>query len=125
MSLLTSAATRRKGMLSIELVVAMGILVSCMTLAAVAAMQQHIVARDLYYRATAGQVVDGEFEIIVAGEWKSLPEGVSEYKPDAAALRHLPPGRFTFTRQDRKLRLEWAPEKRHHGGRIIREGVAK
>jgi len=41
--------------------------------------------------------------------------------PHAAALKNLPPGRFTLTVGGDRVRLEWQPAGRDQGGRVVRE----
>jgi hypothetical protein len=111
----------RLAMLTTELVVAMAILVAVMIPLCHGLVQQQVLYRAYYYRAVAMGLVDGEMEVLAAGAWRQLSDGSTEYPIQAAAARNLPPGRFMATRTREVIRLEWIPEARHAGGRIIRE----
>jgi hypothetical protein len=68
------------------------------------------------------EIVDGEMEVLLAGEWLQFAEGPHPYPVKAASATNLPPGRFRLTRDGNRLRLEWLPEKRGNGGSVSREG---
>jgi hypothetical protein len=72
-----------------------------------------------YYRdAVAMEILDGEMEILAAGEWRRFAEGQHELKPSANAAGNLPSGKFLLTRQLKLVRLEWRPER---GRKMVRE----
>jgi hypothetical protein len=71
------------------------------------------------------EIVDGEMEILAVGGWRSLAPGAHEYPVRAGAATNLPPGRFLATVAAGKVRLEWLPEVKDHGGRVVREVEAK
>jgi hypothetical protein len=74
-----------------------------------------------YHRAIAIEAVDGEMEILRAGEWRAFSEGAQDYAVRNPAATNLPPGRFILTRQGRHLRLQWRPEGKDKGGLVTRE----
>jgi len=76
-------------------------------------------------RAVAMEIVDGEMEVLAAGEWRAYPAGSHDYQVRAGALTNLPPGRFLLTIQPPKVRLEWRPQAKDNGGAIMREAVLK
>ncbi|MFT4691017.1 MAG: hypothetical protein ACI9OD_003239 [Limisphaerales bacterium] len=84
-------------------------------------LKEQQVLRSQYYQAVAMQLVDGEMEILAAGEWRTLPEGTNTYAISHAAAKRLAPGRFLSVRTDRRIRLEWIPERRGLGRRVVRE----
>ena len=114
-----------RGSLTADLVVAMGLLaVGCLPLAF--AFEQEIrTCRAHYQNAVAMEIVDGEMEILAAGEGRAFPPGEQTYAVRAAAAKNLPPGHFTLTVRDQMLRLEWKPEKKHHGRPVVREAKLK
>jgi hypothetical protein len=77
--------------------------------------------RAAYQRAIAMEIVDGEMEILAAGEWRAFPEGTQVYTVHARAADNLPPGRFEFTRRGNHLRLEWSAAEKTGIGRVVRE----
>ena len=78
-------------------------------------------SRSCYHRAAAMEIVDGEMEILAAGEWKSFARGVQEYPVTASAATNLPPGKFLLTMDAARLRLEWRPVRGGTNGLVIRE----
>lgn len=115
------AALRRRGTLMTEMVVAMSILVLTMIPLGFSFLREQQLCRAYYFQALAMEIVDGEMEILRAGEWRSFAEGSHPYPVRAASVKNLPPGRFVLTRQSDLIRLEWLPEKSHKGGQIMRE----
>ncbi len=113
---------RERGALLVELSVAIAILIAGMIPLGLTILHDHKRARNLYTRAIAMQIVDGEMEVLAAGEWRDWSEGTHDYQiPDVAAAGNLPKGAFILTRDARSIRLEWKPERRNSGGGIRRE----
>jgi hypothetical protein len=114
-----------RGMLITELVVAMAILlIAVLPIGySLTADVRHL--RTTYQHAIAMEIVDGEMEILAAGEWRSFPEGTHSYPIHAAAAANLPPGQFQLTRTGNHLRLEWKPDHPQGQGFIIREVTVK
>jgi hypothetical protein len=110
-----------RGFLTTELVVAMAVLVLAMFPLSYAVLHERQLSRALYHRAVAMEIVDGEMELLRAGEWRAFSDGSHPYPVGAEAAGHLPAGRFVLTREGRHLRLEWIPERRGKGGRVSRE----
>ncbi len=117
----TLHAARRRGVLTIEMMVALGILVIILLPIGYSLASEQRYARALYQRAIAMEIVDGETEVLAAGAWRSCPQGVSEYHVRVAAATNLPPGKFWLTVAPGKVRLEWRPEVKTHGGSVARE----
>ena len=67
------------------------------------------------------EIVDGEMEILQAGEWKTFPEGAQPYVTQAAARTNLPAGNLTLTKKEETLRLEWKSK----GLKVVREGKGR
>ena len=112
---------RRRGSLLIELLVAMAILSGVVLPLAYSIAGERRFARAVYQRAVATEIVDGEMEVLAAGGWRTLTNGVVDYRVHAGALTNLPPGRFVLTMTPDKLRLEWQPNVKQHGGPVVRE----
>lgn len=108
-----------------EIVVAMAILLTAMLPMGDSVINEGRLLRSTYQRAIAMEIVDGEMEILAAGEWRAFPEGAQDYKVQASAATNLPTGQFRFTRQTNHLRLEWAPTNTHGIGAVIREVTLK
>lgn len=116
---------RERGTLQADLLVAMAIIAVAMIPLSAGFMTEQKVLRSHYWHAVAMEIVDGEMEILVAGEWRALPEGTQTYPVKAGAAKNLPAGKFTLTRTGKSLRLEWTPDKGGSGGKVVREAVAK
>lgn len=116
---------RRRGMLTTDMIVAMGLLLVGLIPLSHSFFGEQKLCRVYYFRALASQIVDGEMEVLAAGEWRHALEGTHPYEVRSAAATNLPPGRFTLQRQGAQLRLEWAPERKNSGARVLREAVGK
>ncbi len=66
-------------------------------------------------------LVDGELEVLAAGEWRALSDGKHDFKIKAPAFESLPAGKMQVTRTPDMVRLEWIPEGTGNGRRIVRE----
>ena len=113
------------GALLVELVAAMGILVLVTLPLGFSIGQEQRVLRAQYYRAVAMEIVDGEMEVLVAGDWQTARPGTHPYTVKAAAARNLPPGGFRLTVTGTKLRLEWRPEKLGRAAPVVRETTVR
>ena len=118
-------AGRERGMLMVDLFVAMGILALAIMPVAFSYVREVRLLRAEYFRGVAMEIVDGEMEILVAGEWRNLPEGSQPYAVHAGAAANLPPGRFQLTKTGNHLRLEWASDRRQGIGTVVREVTFK
>jgi prepilin-type N-terminal cleavage/methylation domain-containing protein len=109
------------GMVLIELMVAIAILAIALLPLAYATSSTAKLFRANYERAVAMEIVDGEMEILAAGEWRAFPEGPQSYAVHAKAAANLPPGTFQFTRAGNHLRLEWSSTQKRGVGVVVRE----
>jgi hypothetical protein len=119
----TNKRTRPCGFLTTELIVAAAILVLAMLPLSYAIIRERTLARACYFHAVAMEIVDGEMEALRAGEWRTFAEGSHPYPVRAEAAKNLPRGQFNLTREAKRLRLEWIPEKRAKGGRVARDMI--
>jgi hypothetical protein len=110
-----------RGSLLIELLVAMAILSGVVLPLAYSIVAERHYARAVYQRAVAMEIVDGEMELLAAGAWRGFTNGAMNYPVHAGAATNLPPGRFILTMTPEKLRLEWRPSVKQHGGPVMRE----
>ena len=111
----------QRGALITELVVAMAILAIAILPLAFTFAQEMKLLRRAYCHAVAMEIVDGEMEILAAGEWRAFPSGMQPYTVKSHAATNLPPGAFQLTISTNRVRLEWIPRESHLGGRIARE----
>jgi hypothetical protein len=113
------------GALMTEVMVAMAILLAAMLPMGDSVINEDKLFRATYQRAIAMEIVDGEMEVLAAGEWRAFPEGTQDYKVQAAAAANLAQGQFRLIRQTNHLRLEWAPTNTHGINPVIREVTLK
>jgi hypothetical protein len=109
------------GALITEMVVAIAILAVVVMPMAYAFQQEMKLCRSYYYDALAMELVDGEMEILAAGEWRAFQPGVQPYPVNTKAATNLPPGRFTLALSNQVIRLEWRPAQKGHGRVMVRE----
>ena len=112
---------RRRGALITEVVVAMGLLTFAMLPLAFSISREQKLTRAYFNRAIVMEIVDGEMEALMAGEWRAFVPGAQSYPVRAEAARSLPPGTFVLTLDHDRVRLEWLPEKSGKGGKVVRE----
>jgi hypothetical protein len=112
---------RQRGMLIVEVVVAMAMLTIAVFPLGFAFNSDAKLLRMTYQQAVAMEIVDGEIEILAAGPWRDLPEGPVPYPVHANAATNLPPGQFLLTRSGNHLRLEWSSAKKSGFAPIVRE----
>ena len=111
--------------LMVELLVAMALVVAVLLPFAYSFAAERRIALASYQRAVAMEIVDGEMEVLVAGEWRAFPSGTHDYHIHAGAATNLPPGRFLLTVQPGIVRLHWQPALKDHGGAVTREAIVK
>ena len=119
------SSERRRGALMTEVVIAMAILLMASIPLTVGFLGEMKMVRAVYYEAVAMEIVDGEIEILKAGEWRVFQPGRNDYRPVAGAATNLPPGKFALTISNAHVRLEWAPNKRGDGRTVAREVKVK
>lgn len=117
--------SHERGALMTEMVVAMALLLFALMPLAYSFAKEQRYLRANYQRAVAMEIVDGEMEILLAGEWRVFKDGAQPYQPRGNALTNLPAGRFELTLAGPKVRLEWLPAVKDHGGNVVREAVTK
>ena len=114
-----------RGMLMTELVVAMAIILVAVLPLAFSIGHEQKLLRVYYDKAIAMEIVDGEMEVLAAGEWRAFQEGTQSYSVSAEAAKNLPPGEFKLTITGKHLRLEWLPQNKYQGSKVIREVTVK
>jgi hypothetical protein len=116
-----SSYAAKQGWLLAELTVAMGILVLTASSLVVLITKEQQVFRQSYYRAVAMEIVDGELEILLSGEYRSFAPGRHPYRVAADSARNLPAGRFLLERREQSVVLQYVPDKPGRGARVGRE----
>ena len=112
---------RQRGALMADVAVGIAILAAVLLPLSLSMVKDQKLCRAYYYRAVAMEIVDGEMEILAAGEWRAFQPGSHTYAVRAEAAKNLPPGRFSLTLERRLIRLEWVPDKKRGIGPVLRE----
>ncbi|HEX3624972.1 MAG TPA: hypothetical protein VH280_06030 [Verrucomicrobiae bacterium] len=113
--------TSRGGFLELDLVLAVAILGLAIIPVGFSCAQERTALRADYCRAVVTEIVDGEMEILAAGDWRQFPDGAHVYTVHSRAAKNLPVGHFELTKTDNHLRLEWIPDTRKGVGSVVRE----
>jgi hypothetical protein len=110
-----------RGSMTIELMMALTIVVTILLPLGFSFVDEQHALRVYYWRAVAMETVDGEIEVLAAGEWRAYPEGSHPYTVHAESAKFLPNGQYTLTVHGPNLRLEWRPDKMRYGAPVVRE----
>jgi hypothetical protein len=113
------------GFMMADLIVGMAILTIAILPLAYSFAHEAKLFRGEYYRGAAMEIVDGEMEVLAAGEWRNFHDGQQAYTVHANAAANLPPGHFQLTKTGNRLRLEWTPDKRRDAKPVVREITIK
>jgi hypothetical protein len=116
---------RQRGFLMVDAAVAVVILLVAIMPLAYSFAKEARLLRAAEHRAVAMEIVDGEMEILAAGEWRNFPDGAQDYPVRARAAATLPPGKFRLMKNRNHLRLEWTSDLRQGIGPVIREATVK
>ena len=122
MVIVRHARAATQGMLMTELVIAMSILAFAVFPLGFSFIQEQKLCRMYYQRAVLGEILDGELEVLAAGDWLVLPDGTHPFSTRAESAVNLPPRRFSLTRQEHRLRLEWIPDS---GGKPVAREIMR
>ena len=109
------------GFLEVDLFVALAILALAIVPLGFSISHEQKALRADYCRAVANEIVDGEMEVLAAGDWKEFPDGSHVYTVHSRAATNLPAGHFELTKTGKRLRLEWTPDVRKGVGAVVRE----
>jgi hypothetical protein len=104
-----------------ELMVAVSILAIASIPLAFSFRSEQRLVRAHYQKVVAMEIIDGEMEVLRAGQWRAWLDGEHDYPITAHAKSNLPSGKFLLTRSNQHLRLEWLPAKKGQGGHLVRE----
>ena len=120
-----SPSLRRRGSLMTELLVAMALMTGALLPLAYSVTSEKRLARSSYQRAVAMEIVDGEIEVLAAGEWRAFKLGTQEFQPRGRSVTNLPAGKFALIIRTNLVRLEGRPAVKDHGGPVVREVAVK
>src|SRR4051812_20757548 len=116
-----SQRRRTQGWLVAELMFALGVIVVALIPLAYSFRSEQKLLRAHYNQAVAMEIIDGEMELLHAGDWRNILEGEHPYRTTAHAATNLPTGGFFLSRTGAAVRLEWRPTKKGAGGKVVRD----
>ena len=98
-----------------ELIVALGIIAMVMLPLASSYFKEDKLLKALYFRSVAEQILDGEREALMAGDWRKYPPGTYLLSIKSDAFSQLPEKEVLLTVSDvegrkRKFVLNWKPK---------------
>lgn len=110
-----SSRARIRGHLQVDLLTAIGLVVLGVLPLGFGFVHHRKLVRDATTRAIVLELLDGEMEVLAAGEHRSFTNAVQAFPLKGAAVLNLPPGSCTLTRSvpanaGIDLALEWKPE---------------
>jgi len=120
-----SPRRRSLGFLEVDLLVGLAILALAILPLGYSFAHERKVLKMEYFRSVANEIVDGEMEILAAGDWKNFPDGSQDYPVHANAAARLPAGHFQLVKTGKHLRLEWNSAEKNGIGAIVREVTVK
>jgi len=116
----TTRLANRLAFLQLDVAVAITVLALVFIPLSVSSSGDLDLARRHYFEAVALQLIDGEMDVLLAGERRKYTPGEHQIKPVGEAVQNLPEGEFVLTVHDQKLTLAWVPTKRAKWGRVER-----
>ena len=115
----------KRGFLEVDLLVGLAILSLAIVPLGYSFARERQVLKMEYFRSVANEIVDGEMEILAAGDGKNYSEGAQAYVIHSRAAASLPPGHFQLTKNGNHLRLGWTPDERRGVSAVVREVTIK
>ena len=116
----TTRLANRLAFLQLDVAVAITVLALVFIPLSVSSSGDLDLARRQYFEAVALQLIDGEMDVLLAGERRKYTTGEHRITPVGEAVQNLPEGEFVLTVHDQKLTLAWVPTKRAKWGRVER-----
>ncbi len=116
----TIRLARRRAFLQLDVAVAITVLALVFIPLSISSSGDLDLARRHYFEAVALQLIDGEMDVLLAGERQKYTTGEHRITPVGESVQNLPEGEFVLTVHDQKLTLAWVPTKRAKWGRVER-----
>ena len=116
----TIRLARRRAFLQLDMAIALSLLALVFIPLSVSSSGGLDLARRHYFEAVALQLIDGEMDVLLAGERRKYTLGEYGITPVGEAVQNLPEGKFVLTVKQKQLTLTWVPTKRAKWGRVER-----
>ena len=106
--------SRAHGNIQMDLIVAIAVLAIAILPLGFGILHHRTLVRDATTRAVVLELLDGEMEVLAAGEHRRFAEGTHPYPLTGSAALNFPPGSCLLTRAVQpqgniELHLEWKP----------------
>ncbi len=111
---------RRRAFLQLDVAIALTVLTLVFIPLSVSSSGGLDLARRHYFEAVALQLIDGEMDVLLAGERRKYTLGEYGITPVGEAVQNLPEGKFVLTVKQKQLTLTWVPTKQAKWGRVER-----
>jgi|TARA_B100001250_G_C19779176_1_gene781018 hypothetical protein len=118
---MSKCLVRPLAFVQLDVVVAIAILMLVFIPLTVTSSGKLDLARRHHVEAVVLQLIDGEIDVLLAGEQKKYNFGEHRITPSGEAAEDLPKGEFILTLKEKQLSLAWVPVKLAKWGRIERE----
>ena len=116
----TTRLAKRLAFLQLDVAIALTVLALVFIPLSVSSSGDLDLARRHYFEAVALQLIDGEMDVLLAGERQKYTSGEHRIRLLGKAVQNLPEGEFVLSVQDQKLTLAWVPKKLAKWGRVDR-----
>ena len=116
----TTRVARCRAFLQLDVAVAITVLALVFIPLSISSSGDLDLARRQYFEAVALQLIDGEMDVLLAGERRKDTLGEYGITPVGEAVQNLPEGKFVLTVKEKQLTLAWVPTKRAKWGRVER-----
>jgi len=116
----TTRVARCRAFLQLDVAVAITVLALVFIPLSISSSGDLDLARRHYFEAVALQLIDGEMDVLLAGERRKYTPGEHRITPVGEAVQNLPEGKFVLTVKQKQLTLTWVPTKRAKWGRVER-----
>tara|TARA_B100000029_G_scaffold500435_1_gene572192 strand:+ start:277 stop:657 length:381 start_codon:yes stop_codon:yes gene_type:complete len=117
---MSKCLVRRLAFIQLDVAVAIVILMLVFIPLTVTSSSKLDLARRHHVEAVVLQLIDGEIDVLLAGELKKYKAGEQRITPAGEAAEDLPKGEFILTLKEKQLSLAWVPVKLAKWGRIER-----
>ena len=121
----TSRLAKHLAFIQLDLMLAVSILMLLFIPFGVTSSGKLDLARRQHFEAVALQMIDGELDVLLAGERQKYLLGEHKITPPGEAVKTLPVGEFILIVKEKQLYLAWVPEKEAKWGRVEREVTLK
>ncbi len=117
---MSKCLVRRLAFIQLDVAVAIVILMLVFIPLTVTSSSKLDLARRHHVEAVVLQLIDGEIDVLLAGEQEKYNFGEHRITPAGEAAEDLPKGEFILTLKEKQLSLAWVPVKLAKWGRIER-----